>query len=180
MFLIIIIVLNHQLCFFVKKKNVVSLSVTHSSSKGRKRAVPSVGCSTEVFQELRLGAEVPGSHTGSSSADVCTAGGLGWKGKFPLNEDQVLPYHQRPLQVRVRVRPWASAPIRIEIHSHMFTGLAGEFGNSLVAQLVKNLPTVWETQFRSLRQEDPVETGMAAHSSILAWRIPWTEEPGGL
>ena len=62
----------------------------------------------------------------------------------------------------------------------MFTGLAGEFGNSLVAQLVKNLPTVWETQFRSLRQEDPVETGMAAHSSILAWRIPWTEEPGGL
>ena len=82
-----------------KKKNVVSLPVTHSSSKGRKRAVPSVGCSTEVFQELRLGAEVPGSHTGSSSADVCTAGGLGWKGKFPLNEDQVLPHHQRPLQV---------------------------------------------------------------------------------
>ena len=72
----LIIVINNQLCFFVKKKKVVSLPVTNSFSKGRKRAVPSVGCSTEAFQELRLGAEVPGSHTGSSSAEVCTAGGL--------------------------------------------------------------------------------------------------------
>ena len=44
----------------------------------------------------------------------------------------------------------------------------------------KNLPTVQETQVCSLGQEDPLEKGMAAHSSILAWRIPWTEEPGGL
>ena len=51
---------------------------------------------------------------------------------------------------------------------------------SLVAQRVKNLPAMWETQIRSLGQEDPVEKGMAMHSSILAWRIPWTEEPGGL
>ena len=51
---------------------------------------------------------------------------------------------------------------------------------SLVAQPVKNLPAVWETQVRSLDQEDPLEEGMAAHSSVLAWRIPWTEEPGGL
>ena len=49
-----------------------------------------------------------------------------------------------------------------------------------MAQMVKNLPAVQETQVRSLGQEDPVEKGMAAHSSILAWRIPWTEEPGGL
>ena len=51
---------------------------------------------------------------------------------------------------------------------------------SLVAQKVKNSPTVQETQVRSMNWEDPVEKGMATHSSILAWRIPWTEEPGGL
>ena len=46
--------------------------------------------------------------------------------------------------------------------------------------MVKNLPAVQETWVRSLGQEDPLEKGMAAHSSILAWQIPWTEEPGGL
>ena len=49
-----------------------------------------------------------------------------------------------------------------------------------MAQTVKNLPTMKETQVRSLGWEDPLEKGMATHSSILAWRIPWTEEPGGL
>ena len=51
---------------------------------------------------------------------------------------------------------------------------------SLVAQTVKNLPTMRETQVQSLDQEDPLEKKMATHSSILAWRIPWTEEPGEL
>ena len=51
---------------------------------------------------------------------------------------------------------------------------------SLVAQMVKNLPAMWETQVRSLGQEDPLEKGMATHSSILAWRIPWTQGPGRL
>ena len=46
--------------------------------------------------------------------------------------------------------------------------------------MVKNLPAMQETQVRSLGQEDPLEKGTATHSSILAWRIPWTEEPGGL
>ena len=46
--------------------------------------------------------------------------------------------------------------------------------------MVKSLPAMRETQVRSLGQEDPVEKEMATHSSILAWRIPWTEEPGGL
>ena len=49
-----------------------------------------------------------------------------------------------------------------------------------MAQTVKNLPAVQETQIQSLDQEDVLETGMATHSSILAWRIPWTEEPGVL
>ena len=51
---------------------------------------------------------------------------------------------------------------------------------SLVTQMLKNLSAMWETQVQSLGQEDPLEKGMATHSSILAWRIPWTEEPGGL
>ena len=53
-------------------------------------------------------------------------------------------------------------------------------GVSLMAQTVKNLPARQETPVRSLGWEDPLEKGMATHSSILAWRIPWTEEPGGL
>ena len=46
--------------------------------------------------------------------------------------------------------------------------------------MVNNVPAMWETQVRSLGWEDPLEKGMATHSSILAWRIPQTEEPGGL
>ena len=53
-------------------------------------------------------------------------------------------------------------------------------GASLVAQTVKNLPAMQETGVRYLGWEAPLEEGMATHSSILAWRIPWTEEPGGL
>ena len=54
------------------------------------------------------------------------------------------------------------------------------FEASLVVQTVKNLPAMQETQVPSLGREDPLEKGMATHSSILAWRSPWTEEPGGL
>ena len=49
-----------------------------------------------------------------------------------------------------------------------------------MSQLVKNLPAMQETWVQSLGQEDPLEEGMATHSSVLAWRIPWTEKPGGL
>ena len=51
---------------------------------------------------------------------------------------------------------------------------------SLGAQTVKNPPAMWETWVRFLGWEDPLEAGMATHSSTLAWRAPWTEEPGGL
>ena len=51
---------------------------------------------------------------------------------------------------------------------------------SLVAQRLKRLPAMQETRVQSLGQEDPLEKEMATHSSILAWRIPWMEEPGGL
>ena len=52
-------------------------------------------------------------------------------------------------------------------------------GASLMAQVVQNLPVMWETWIQSLDQEDPLEKVMATHSSILAWRIPWIEEPVG-
>ena len=51
---------------------------------------------------------------------------------------------------------------------------------SLVAQMVKSLPAVWETRDRSLGWEDALGKEMATHSSVLAWKIPWMEEPGGL
>ena len=51
---------------------------------------------------------------------------------------------------------------------------------SLVVQRLKRLPAMWETWVQSLGREDPLEKEMATHSRILAWRIPWTEEPGGL
>ena len=60
--------------------------------------------------------------------------------------------------------------------SHTYEYIYGAF---LVAQMVKNLPAMWETQIRSLGQEYPLEKGMATDSSILNWRITWTEEPGG-
>ena len=49
-----------------------------------------------------------------------------------------------------------------------------------MAQMIRNRPAMEETQVRSQGQEDPLEKGMATHSSILAWKTPWTEEPGGL
>ena len=55
-----------------------------------------------------------------------------------------------------------------------------DFLTSLVAQTVKRLFTTWETQVQSLGWEDPLEKEMAIHSSTIAWKIPWTEEPGKL
>ena len=64
------------------------------------------------------------------------------------------------------------------IHTHTHTHT--HKGASLVAQMVNNPPAMQEAWVQSLGQEDPLEKGMTTHSSILAWRIPWTEEPGGL
>ena len=69
-----------------------------------------------------------------------------------------------------------------EIFFYLKVDLDGysQYGVSLVAQLVKNLPAMQETPVQFLGWEDPLEKGMATYSSILAWRIPWTEEPAGL
>ena len=60
------------------------------------------------------------------------------------------------------------------------TGVCGLDGASLVAQRLKRLPPMWETRVWSLGREDPLEKEMVTHSSPLAWRIQWTEKPGGL
>ena len=62
--------------------------------------------------------------------------------------------------------------------THIFQYL--KISISLVAQRLKHLPAMQETWVQSLGWEDPLEKEIATHSSILAWRIPWTEEPGGL
>ena len=66
-----------------------------------------------------------------------------------------------------------------EAREGVFMCTYGRSGASLEAQTVKNPPAMQETRVRSLGREAPLEAGMTAHSSIRAWRIPWTEEPGG-
>ena len=61
-----------------------------------------------------------------------------------------------------------------------FKSISNCIGVSMMAQMVKNLPPMQETWVQSLGWEDPLEKGTATYCSILAWRIPWTEEPGGL
>ena len=69
---------------------------------------------------------------------------------------------------------------RFYTYKHTHTHTHTHKGASLVAQMVNNPPAMQEAWVQSLGQEDPLEKGMTTHSSILAWRIPWTEEPGGL
>ena len=74
----------------------------------------------------------------------------------------------------------AREPPRCQEVALLNLNLAGDkMTTIMVAQRVKSLPEIQETRVQSLGQEDPLEKGMATHSSILAWRIPWTEEPGG-
>ena len=84
--------------------------------------------------------------------------------------------------------PWMKEPGRLQSmwsqrvgkdFTFTFFFLCGNMG-SRVAQMVKNLPAIWETQVRSLGWEDPLEKKMATHSSTLAWKIPWMKEPGRL
>ena len=70
--------------------------------------------------------------------------------------------------------------LRVQSFNKAFGYLSLSFWASLVAQLVKNLLAMQETQVRFLGWEDPLKKGMATPSSVLAWRIPWTEEPSGL
>ena len=74
----------------------------------------------------------------------------------------------------------AKSQTRLSDFAFHFQSICKQFWASLVAQRLKHLPAMQETWVRSLGQENPLEKEMATHSSTLAWRIPWTEEPGGL
>ena len=100
----------------------------------------------------------PDTHAGREPCEGET--GTGWPGCEPGNAG-VAAQHQNLVRGMEQTLP--PAP-----------------GASLVAQLVKNPPAMQETLVQSLGLEDPLEEGMATHCRVLAWRIPWTEEPGGL
>ena len=70
--------------------------------------------------------------------------------------------------------------VKVSVVLICFSLIISDVGPSLVAQTVKRLPTMWETRVRSLGRQDPLEKEMATHSSILVWKIPWTEELGWL
>ena len=128
---------------------------------------------------------------------VGSPGGAGVKSRLPLQGMWVRALgREDPLE-----EEWQPTPVFSPGESHGQRSLAGHspqghkeldvtqyasaffthnFSSSLVAQRLKCLPAMWETWVRSLGREDPLEKEMATHSSILAWRIPWTEEPGRL
>ena len=89
-----------------------------------------------------------------------------------------IPMVSKPESGRTGVR--TQPPFTPGLCFHVPTALNFIIGVGLVAQMMKNPPAVQETWLQPLGQEDPLEEGVATHSSIPAWRIPWTEEPGGL
>ena len=93
----------------------------------------------------------------------------------PVGETEIRGGH--PLSLMSTDRRSIMHPIQIFLSSILESVLKQA---SLIAQLVKNLPAMQETQVRFLGQEDPLEKEKATHSSMLAWRIPWKDEPGGL
>ena len=87
-------------------------------------------------------------------------------------------------QLELDMEQWTSSKLGKEyikaVYCHPAYLISIQSWTSLVAQTVKHLSTMWETWIRCLGQEDPLEKEMATHSSVLAWRIPGTEEPGRL
>ena len=96
---------------------------------------------------------------------------------FQRNRKELYPRHPSRVMSHSGGCAWASVLISESVI--LTRGLEGA-GASLVAQRLKRLPPMRETRVRSLGREDPLEKEMVTHSSILAWRIPWTEEPGRL
>ena len=92
--------------------------------------------------------------------------------------------------INTSIRSFTYSKKKNRVHSHnqedhqhcccSNVGIFRDFLAFLVAQTVKNLPEMQETRVQSMGQKSPLGKGIATHSSILAWRIPWTEDPGGL
>ena len=104
---------------------------------------------------------------------------------IPLLQCSSLPYVSITYKIKIKA---FLTNVLFSINLLKYNQLEGQmcdlfalyYWTSLVAQMVKHLSTVWETRVRSLGREDPLEKEMAIHSSTIAWKIPWTEEPGRL
>ena len=97
--------------------------------------------------------------------------------KLPHRASQrLVPNNSRQNSTNTQIASQPQAP-GLQSGTFLFPGI---FWAALVAQTVKNLPAMWETRIQSLDQEDPLKKEMEPTPSILAWKIPWTEEPGGL
>ena len=96
------------------------------------------------------------------------------------SESNSLKEELQSKEIKQALKPDSDMILILEMSIREFETTLSNILASLVAQMVKHLPAIWETQVRSLGWEDLLEKRMATHSSILAWRIPWTEEPGGL
>ena len=112
----------------------------------------------------------------ANSGDMRDVGSIPESGRF-LGEG-----NGNPLQCSCLENPrdggaWWAAIAQSQTRLKQLSSIS--IGASLLAQMVKNLPAMQETCVRSPSWEDPLEKGMATHSSILAWRIPWTEDLGG-
>ena len=92
----------------------------------------------------------------------------------PLEKEMAI--HSSTLAWKI---PWTEELDRLQSMGSQRVGHYWATSLSLIAKSVKNLPAMQDTQVRSLCQKDPLENEMATHCSILAWKIPWTEEPGG-
>ena len=129
-----------------------------------------------------MGTESRRGRLGSGAAAILARG---LSGCDPI--DMSLPRSKSQLSVDHRIKAELLMTFEVIDFYHMvlvfpmsFWLLLHPTRASLVAQMVKNLPSMQETQVPALSQEDPLEKGMATHCSILAWRIPGTEEPGRL
>ena len=100
------------------------------------------------------------------------------------NTEELFPVKWYEEDMIVKYNMWSGICfLDQKILSFVIRDITGKFGykvDYLVAQMVKRLPAMWETRVRSLGQEDPLEKEMATHSSTIAWKIPWTDEPGKL
>ena len=148
--------LHWQLCGWLSAQRVTSNSSSGSVRRESPRTSPGAG-PPEVVSWVRLwslgrGSELLGQEEGRVAAER-------------LKESCSV--------AAIGLGSWGRAPFRAE------QGGPG-WGLALVAQWVKNLPAVWKTRVQSLGLEDPLVKGTATHSSILAWRVSWTEEPSRL
>ena len=111
----------------------------------------------------------------AKNPSTCSAGDLGsipGLGRSPGGERKGYPLQYSGLENSMDCIANGAAKSQIRLSDFHF--------RYMMAQTIMNLPAIQETQVQSLGREEPLEKGMATHSCILAWRIPWTEEPGGL